>query len=255
MKYALERGLGVLEASFVTGTITDSSIRYLWDDWNVERAEEPIDEAFYQRLVGLSLRANVAFAIGTSLWLLKRFEKLVDRSLPSHYLDAAVAQSIDWRYGSYQGWDERTDNSQWSGPVKGPIGTAMVRVSYAIQEAFERGNPSLRCAWLTNLTQYVTPNREPYLSWRDQVVARYTMLYPRNPSEPLGEAVPIESLDLTYPFQATQTEALMNQFLARLDYGQNQFLNSPEKMSELEFMGTPYVFNAEEDRKKRLAPS
>jgi hypothetical protein len=224
----------VLQAPFVTGTITDRSIQYPWDDQNVEQATEPIDEAFYERLQGLSLRANVAFAIGTSLWLLRRLETSVDVSLPLRYLEAAVAQSIDWRYGYFGGWQDgqgfeghTTYQSSWFGPVKGPIETAMLRVSYAVSEAFERGNPTLRCAWLTNLTQYVLPDREAYLSWRDQVIARYEILYPINASDPLGEVVPTESLDLAYAFQPARTEALMNQFLAGLDYRENQFLRSP----------------------------
>jgi hypothetical protein len=231
--------------------IQDNIIRYKWDDWNVEQAEEPINDEFYKRLERISQRANVAFTIATAEWIVNRFARLFDDPLPYQYLEVAWVQVIDRHYTAFT-WEDYTDEKQWTGPLKGPIGIAMTRVMYAIQQAQEDGDPELRAAWITNLAQYIMTDPVPYQTWRERIMERLEAIYPRNPNETLGEVVPREALDPDFDFNVEQTEPLINQFLAGVDYRSNPFLNSPEKMLAEGFEGTPYVFNIEEDRKARF---
>jgi hypothetical protein len=231
--------------------IQENTIRYKWDDWNVEQAEEPIDKDFFGRLKGISQRANVAFTIGTAEWIIHRFGTLCDDPLPLQYLEAAWAQIVHWRYIAFT-WEDHTDKKSWSGPIKGPLGIAMTRVMYAIQQAEEDEVPELRAAWITNLVQYVMTDPTPYQNWRERIIERLERLYPRDPDETQGEVVARQALDPHYNFEIEQTESLINQFLASLDYKANPFLNSPEAMLEEGFEGTPYVFDIVEDRKARF---
>jgi hypothetical protein len=231
--------------------IQDNIIRYKWDDWNVEQAEEPIQEEFYNRLRRISQRANIAFTIGTAEWIVHRFSTLCDDALPIQYLEAAWAQIVHWRYGAFT-WEGYTEKDEWAGPVKRPLWVAMTDVRFAISQAEEDGNPSLGAAWIANLAQYLMTDLTPYEKWRDRIMKRLEALYPRDPEETLGEVVPREALDPDFDFNVEQTETLINQFLSRLDYRSNPFLNSPEKMLEEGFEGTPYAFNIEEDRKARF---
>src|SRR5262245_24087278 len=116
--------------------IQDNLIRYRWDDWNVEQAEEPIDADWITRLEGLSHRAKIAFTVCSAEWIVHRFALLSDDRLPEQYIEAAWAQIVHWDYGAVT-WEEHTADVDWSGPIRGPIGIAMTRVMYAIQRARE----------------------------------------------------------------------------------------------------------------------
>src|ERR1019366_2092168 len=230
-------------------------VHYKWDDWNIERTEEPFDEVLYERLIRIGMRANVAFTIGTAEWIVYRYGLLIDDPLPANYLEAGWAQMIDWRYGAYYGWQDLTKEDEWRGPVRGPLGVTMSRVMYAIQQAEESGgDPSLRATWISSMAQYVIPFPDEYRSWREPILGRLERIYARDPSDPKGEVVPREAMDPEYEFRIEQTESLVNGFLAALDYSRNPFLHSPERMLTEGFRGTPYIFDLEQDRKMRLRP-
>lgn len=232
--------------------VQENAIRYKWDDWNIEQAQEPFDKALHERLLSIGMRANVAFTIGCAEWIVYRFGLLDHDPLPPHYLQAAWAQMIDWRYGAYYGWQDLTKDEEWKGPIRGPVGVAMSRVMYAIQQTEESGgDPSVRAAWISSLAQYVISVPEKYHAWSESVLKRLETIYPRDPADPKGDVVPKEAIDPEYEFRVEQTESLVRQFLNSLDYRRNIFLHSPEQMLADGFQGTPYSFSLEHDRRIR----
>lgn len=232
--------------------VAAQTVRYKWDDWNVEQAEEPIDEGLASRLSQLSLRAVVAFTVGTAEWIVYRYKTLRDISLPLLYLEASWARTLDFRYGSVS-WEDFTNDREWSGPVNGPIGIAMSRVMYAISEAEDYGSPELRACWISNLARYVLEDDGSYSAWADQVLTRLNSIYERSSNDVLGEVIPREAIDPAFlQFAVSQTEGLINGFLASLNYRSNPFLNTPEKMIADGFEGMPYVFDIERERARRL---
>jgi hypothetical protein len=231
--------------------IQDNTIRYRWDDWNVEQAEEPIDEEFYKRLEGVSQRSNAALTIATAEWIIHRFATFADITLPQQYVEAGWAQVVDFRYGAVH-WDMYAEEQAWSGPVLRPIWTAMYRIQFALEVAKDDETPELRAAWITKLAPYLMTDPSPYQMWLNAVMARLQSLYRRDPLETLGEVVPREALDPQYPFAIEQTEPLINRFLSTLDYRSNPFLASPEAMLAEGLEGTAYAFSIQQDRKERF---
>lgn len=240
----------VFPAYLRTADIQDPQIRFLWDDWNVEQAEEPIDPEFMERLQRISQRAVVAFVTATAEWIVYRFAALTDVTLPLKYIESAWAQVVDWRYGS-SSWEESISKGQWTGPVCGPVGVAITRVAYAIDQARDNGLPELRGAWIENLAAHVMSAPAPYREWRDAVVQRCEAWYPRDSIDTLGDVVPAEALDADSGFRLEHTESVVNEFLKGLDYRENAFLSSPAAMIQRGFRGTPYQFDIEQDRRDR----
>jgi hypothetical protein len=224
------------------------SIRYRWDDWNVEAVDMPLDEGLYERLSAISQRAVVAFTVGTAEWIVHRFGALSHDRFPHQRVEAAWAQVVHFRYS----FEQDVNLQDWNGPVRGPIGIAIRRVVYAIQQAEEGFDPSWRACRAAKLAEHVMPTSTPYHQWRERIMERLEQLYPLKPEDKLGEVVPREALDPDYDFRLEQTEVLINQFLSSLDYRSNPFLNSPATMIKQGFTGTPYVFDIEQDRKARF---
>jgi hypothetical protein len=242
--------------------IQDNSIRYEWDDWRTLPATETPDKEIGARLQGISQRAELAFMCGTAEWIVHRFARLCDNPARTAFLEAAWAMTVDVHYGEFgeaTGWSEYVNNTkaEWNGPVNRPIADALVRLEVAIQKLAQDGtDPVNRAALLATLASYVMSDPAPYKSWCNQVLDRLESLYPLDPEDCLGDVVPREALDPAFDFHVEQTEALINQFLAGLDYHGNIFLSSPEAMLESEyieetFQGTPYVFDMEADRRAR----
>jgi len=241
--------------------VDDTSIRYQWDDWKTLPALQAVDDKLKSRLKGVSQRAVVAFMCGTVEWIVHRFSRLCDDPALSAYLEAAWAMIVDVRYcvcgGGGTGWQEYSIKG-WDGPIKAPIADALERLEIAIQKlAWEDTDPVRRAGLLAALAAYVMTDPAPYKRWCGQVMKRFESLYPRDPEDELGDVVPREAIDPKFDFKVERTEALINRFLASLDYHTNIFLTSPEDMLESDdeeeegFKGTPYVFDMEADREAR----
>jgi hypothetical protein len=244
--------MAISKAAYIDRSdIQDRTLRYRWDDWNFDDAEEPVDPELLQQLQKLSLRANIAFAVATTEWMVFRFERMLDDPLPFDYLEAAWAQIVDPHY-ALEWWDPLRDE-EWVGPVKGPIREAVAWVINIMRDVDEtKEHPAEMGASLSKLTEHVLSDAAPYLAWRERALQRLQRFYPFDPADPLGDVVPREALDPALPFQPEQTESLVNRFLAGLNVEENDFLQPPEDMLEEGFEGTPYVFNIAEDRRKRI---
>jgi len=233
----------------LTAPIQQETIRYKWDDWDEEGVEGAIDDKLYGRLKTLSQRANVAFTAASAEWIVYRFGRLSDDSLPLQCLEAAWAQMID---GAYSVPWEFPDDKTWSGPVRSPIRRAMSLVADAINEMVVDSDPALMAAIISKLVEHLMSDPKPYQSWRERVLERLDRLYRLDPAETIGDVVPREAFDPNADFKPEQTEHMVNQFLAGLNYHENALLNSPTTMLEKGFQGTPYQFNIEKDRQNRF---
>jgi len=227
--------------------IQSKVIRYEWDDWNVEAAEEPINDALLERLQKVSQRASTAFTIASAEWIIFRFANLMDYEEPFWYLETAWAQIIDARYGLE--WDPL--QAGWVGPVMGPIKQALMWVGDAIEQLDDDLEPAESAATIARLAEYVLPTFDAYRAWCDQVLVRLERFFPFDEKDARGDIVPREALDPSFDFKVGSIEHLVNAYLSRLNREDNPFLNSPEGMLEQGFKGTPYVFSIQNDRLDR----
>lgn len=228
--------------------IQDRRIRYVWDDWNVEAVDMPLEPGLQDVLHRLSHRAIVAFTISTAEWIFHRFAALSDDPIPGQVAEAAWAQIADFRYSTHHD----INRTAWRGPVRGPLGMAVRRIKFAVQQAELGGEPAWRAGRASKLAEHVLPDPAPYRAWRERVLDRLTRWYSVNPDDTLGDPVPRVALDTDAVFGLAETEAAMNEFLIALDYRSNPFLSSPERMRRQGFQGTPYRFDIEADRRRRL---
>jgi hypothetical protein len=241
--------------------IQHNVLRYQWDEWDDLPALEVIDERLVTRLNGLSQRAVLAYGCGTSEWLVYRFGALCDIRAPWNYLEAAWAMIISVRYCGYRsrGWQYYSQEEWGDGPVKGPIKDGLVSLDIAFRQLSSEyeSDPSIMIATISTLLCHVMTDPVPYKKWSDQVLKRFESLYVRNSLDLLGDVVPRQAIDPAYDFHVEETEALINDFLANLNYRNNPFLSPPEGMlehfdGEEDFKGRPYFFDIEEDRRTRL---
>jgi hypothetical protein len=241
--------------------IQNPIVRYEWDDWQDLPALDVPDDAIGSRLVELSKRAVLAFMCGTAEWIVYRYAKLCDISIPWSYLEAAWAMIIDVHYGDSGGavgWEAYTTETEaeWRGPVKQPIADALLRLEPSIQElALYATDPVGDASVLATLAKYVLPQISPFEDWANQVLDRLEAIYPIEVDDELGDAIPRPAIDPEFPFRLDESEVLINRFLSSLDYRSNKFLSTPEGMlnseSELAFTGVPYEYRLEEDRRAR----
>jgi hypothetical protein len=244
--------------------IADTVVRYEWDDWDDIPAAETPDDELLARLERVSHRAVFAFGCATAEWVIYRYSKLCDDPAPWQYLETAWAMIVDMRYCGYGkavNWQEFSVDG-WDGPVRRPIQYTLKWLEIAFQQlAWEyKTDPTTMVATVAALAAYVMSDPAPYKKWCGQVLDRFESLYPRQPEDELGDVVPRQAVDPEVDFKVEQTEALVNQFLASLDYKSNPFLSPPEAILEGEpefyepFQGKPYVFDIEVDRQVRRRP-
>lgn len=248
----------VVPTHILTANIQDNTIKYKWDDWGWEKAEEPFDKEFAAILGKISQRAILAFMCGTAEWIIERFATLADITAPNDYIEAAWVMLNDLRYRN-QSWQEYAAKG-WDGPIKKPIWIALLRVEVAMEQlAWEGTDPAKRATFISNLASYVMTDKEPYQRWRELTIERFISLYPRDLKDKLGDIVPRQALDPESDFDVEKTEILINEFLGGLNYHTNFFLKSPEEMQEVDtdedegepFEGLPYKFDIEADRRSR----
>jgi hypothetical protein len=231
--------------------LQDPSVRYLWDDWKIERAEQPIDPALQAKLTAMSRRAVLAFIVATGEWIAHRFAQLEPDPGPQNYLESAWARAIDVTYGDKR-WEQYGE--RWRGPVQGALSRALNRVETAIEQLYDEGvDPARDGALIANLARHVMTDPGPYEAWRDVVIARLLALYPRDKADELGDPVPRELVFEGGAYDPAQADALLNAFLSRLDHRSNAFLNEPASMQREGFRGTPYVYERDRDRELRRA--
>jgi hypothetical protein len=235
----------------------DGVVRYAWDDWQDLPEMRSPDEELVARLKRVSQRAVLAIACGSAEWIVYRFDRLCDTTAPWSLIESAWAMIVHLRYSvGAEAWSYYSRKG-WEGPVKGPIRKALQHLEsafYLLASEYQI-DPAPKTAGIFGLTCYVMSDPTPYREWTERVLQRFEVLYPRNPADELGDVVPREAINPDSDFHVEQTETLINRFLARLDYGSNIFLNPPEEIlepsDEHEFVGSPYVFDIEQDRQAR----
>jgi hypothetical protein len=200
-------------------------VSHAWDDWDPYPLVGEPDPAVVDALAGLSQRAKKAFAIAAAEWVVFRFGKLSDDSLPLEYLEASWAGLVDWDLAYV--WEPDRDHA--AGPVAGPLDMA-VRTLTNTHTALELAEGEQDAGLLAKLALHVIPDPAAYLAWQKEALARLAALYPFDPGDPYGPPVPRQALDPGVPLADVAPDKagpLLNAFINSLDFDRNEFLDKP----------------------------
>ena len=226
--------------------VSDPTVRYEWDEWNVIDAYQPADSGLMARMAALSHRANVAMCTAQAEWVVWRYERLSDDVTPHQVIEAMWASVIHTAYARYTEFND----DAWRGVVRGPMRIALAIVIDLVW-GVRTATPGENAAWLSNLTERVLPAAGEFLQWREGCLRRLQQHFPEpvenqdivfSDEYDMGPWVPREAFDLTREFHPAQTRTYLERFLRTLDPSANPFLHTPEEMLAFpDFGDTPYV--------------
>lgn len=235
----------IARAYIDAASVRSTSLRYAWDEWNVQSTYENVNPDAVIRLKTLSKRANCAFTIAIAEWILVRYESLDNDPEPVQFLEAAWAANIDTDYAC----EIDIVDSEWAGPVRGPISMALTFVLDAIFAEESGLNSAFNPAWAACFARHVLPDVTAFNSWFEFCLTRLEPLYPAPAEEDLdwfdeknnlGELVPREVFEQGSAFDPTTAPALIGRYLSKLDPEMNPFLRSADEMIADGFAGEPY---------------
>ena len=223
--------------------INQAQLRFVWDEWNVRATYEAVRHDEVGRLSRLCRRANCALTIGIAEWILARFEGMDADPDPALFLEAAWAANIDERYA----YEIDIVDTDWRGPVRGPISMALTFVLDALFAEEAGQNSAMNPAWAARFARHVLPDTTAFDAWLSFCLARLGPLYPAvneqdwfAPTRDADALVPAEALDPDHVFDPARTDALIDCFLRGLDPARNEFLATPRELADLGFEGVPY---------------
>lgn len=240
-----------------TREFLDAPLDYKWkkEDCRMYYLEY-INDKLSHALWNLNHRSTVGLATALAEWSLWRLspskQQGFTRELSS--LEAMWAGLVDKNYIFDSLYKGKKDEDK----VIGPLWVIMkcmedVRYNYIEGKIFINGKLSALAA----IARLVTP--EPYFfdNWLTSCIKRASELFPAeydrsdkrydNPQERYSSSheppIPREFFfEPDFDYSKADIDTLLNNYISSLDYQTNEFLNSPEKMVELGFQGTPYRY-------------
>ncbi|RJX32219.1 MAG: hypothetical protein C4531_06665 [Desulfurivibrio sp.] len=210
----------MLDVSFLPlSHIAALPLSYEWDDWDPYEVVGEAEEELIDRLAGLSFRAVAAFAIGCAEWVVCRFARVSDDPAPLQYLEAC------WAYIMSDGFEAppEMEDEDWKGEVRGAMNLALMTVLNTLY-GFEDESPESEAAFADRVALHVLNGDAMYIAWRENVLQRLAAAYRRDEADPFGPVVPREIINPQVVTAAEQAEALVAQFLAKIDVRANPFL-------------------------------
>lgn len=138
---------------------------FIWNDLDTEPAEQVLDTDLLNKLRTLPSNDLRYLVLKISEWILYIFEKNTDISLASKWIETAwIGMSkIDQVKKT---WEEVRIESEWNGPIRGPINLAMRHVEWALEDAAtEEGDSALSAAQMISLVKYIIDENEVFDDW------------------------------------------------------------------------------------------
>lgn len=222
--------------------------------WNVATSEfyyvDANNSKVYEAIAKLNYKATYGIIAALCEWIYWRVSRHIDTPIPLAMmsLEAQWASIIDKRYSFV--WNYTGDYI--SEPANGPI-WAMLKIIYNPRISYFMGDSEfMDVDNLVMLARHIAPDKSSFDEWFIKTLKKGEKLFPFDISLK-GQAetydCSVESViprefffEFDYDYEKENNALLINQFLSSLDYNNNKLLNSPEKMIELGFRGTPYEY-------------
>lgn len=205
------------------GLISQEVILHEWSDWDPYEKIQPQDEGTMHALSKVSNRGITAFSIGCAEWVVYRFIKLSFDQTPYDFLESCWVLVMGNEDVQLEGLEE----SEWKGPVRGAIDLALLTIVNTWNKS-EFDSTEADGAFAAQMALLVLSDKSLFLEWQEKVLQRLIKYFPRDRENPDGPPVPREILDPSVDLDAFQSESLIKDFLGRVDYQSNPFLEDVE---------------------------
>ncbi|XKM12635.1 hypothetical protein RCS94_06310 [Orbaceae bacterium ac157xtp] len=235
----------------------DAPLDYKWDeDTSLFYIDEADNEKVYVAFWALNHKASMGMIAALCEWIYWRVYKHVGRPSIEECIEGLWASIINKDYSF--NWE--ANNEYNSTPAEGPIYAMIFSLNQLIDAYHEGWHFFINVDKLALLARHIAPNKKQFDEWFQKTLKKAASLFPstidhkdiaKHPrkyddvyydssDEP---AIPREFFfEAGFDYETADNASLINQFLSNLDYANNRFLNSPEKMLELGFKGTPYKY-------------
>jgi len=204
-------------------SIAASTITFKWDDWDPYHV---VDNPAQERVEMLGLiadRALVAYTIACAEWVVYRFSRLSRDPVPYQFIEAAWVHEVDHRFDP----PPESQESEWKGPIRGPIDLALMTVLNSIGSA-DDGKPEVDAAFAEQIAVHVLPSLDRFQQWRGSVLDRLITFFPRDSYSEEQSVAPIV-LSPQAVYDPKKNQQYVDQFLASVDFDRNPFLRSPKR--------------------------
>ncbi|XKM12636.1 hypothetical protein RCS94_06315 [Orbaceae bacterium ac157xtp] len=235
----------------------DAPLDYKWnEDTSLFYIDEADNEKVYFAFWALNHKASLGMVTALCEWIYWRVYKHINKPAIEECIESLWASVINMDY-SYK-WDATT--GYVSTPTEGPIWAMAFLMGEPVATYHEGWHFFPTVDKLALLARHIAPNKKQFDEWFQKTLKKAASLFPstidhkdiaKHPRK--YDNVPYDSSDepaiprefffeADFDYETADNASLINQFLSNLDYANNQFLNSPEKMLELGFKGTPYKY-------------
>jgi hypothetical protein len=202
-------------------SISTAPITFEWDDANPSGAFSGEVPSLENKVAKLPKRVIAGLAVASAEWVVFRLSESGETSLPLQYIEAAWAAIVDWGYLVGTGLPSDVG---WSGPRRGPLWKAIHHLRNLMVDAPKMRPIAYKVVSISNLAEYVLPDSKHFKKWRKVVLDRLLSLYPLDPNDKLGPAVPREAYDPDFDFKIEMTDDLIAKYLQSLDFPKNPYL-------------------------------
>jgi hypothetical protein len=194
-------------------------ITHKWDDWDPYPLIAKNNPETENWLAQAGNYAKFVFAIGCAEWVVARFDRELNDIRSWQYIDAcwAYEMSSDFTLPA------ELDDSQWLGPILGPVCLALTTVINT-RYGFDEDNAQIDVAFAEQVALHVMPDNRLFQQWRDIVLCRLVDLCPVDSGLPSGIRLPRHVLNPDVIIEANALPSLLKASLEGLDLLTNPFV-------------------------------
>ncbi|XKM12640.1 hypothetical protein RCS94_06335 [Orbaceae bacterium ac157xtp] len=228
-----------------------------WDETKTDYFAYKIqNDKLVDQLWKLNHKATVGLATALSEWILWRFSKDHNISVPLNSLEAMWLGLVNKYYLIDWGYNKSEGETIWSNILWVVFsGQEFIRSNYI------HGNYQIQW-WVMNLAmlaRYITPNKTLFDNWFNDCLVRLTQFFPtqynrgdvmdhpKNYPEFYDSSheppIPREFFfEPDFDYEKADIDGLLSQFMAQVNHINSPFFRKAENMLEKGFVGIPYIY-------------
>lgn len=250
---------------FIEHNFGNAKLKYIWYQGIDIRFMEQRNPRLYNQLIKLNCKAATGLTIAACEWILWRLEswREKDSNLQKEYLQALWISLISKEYTT----KEEVGSTVGSKLSKEEEPMELINYYYNdIRLNYNVHHPSIyyNAVNMIELARYVSDDTDFFDSWFNSIIGQSTELFPV-PTDDLDEKgvfqfnededfdpyqmikepfIPREFyFEPGFDYQTADLKQLQKKLLDSVDYNENRFLSSPERMISIDFVGVPYQVN------------